>query len=160
MSDRFIQGSRRSLGVSHALGGAAGEDLSTVEQSWRDLTTFGSTVPDSVLRRADRYVMRWKNIYNWAWFQTQCKSAKGVQALLRHLNNKVYINVTIIYDLRLALTCFVRCNTTGTWLEYIHAALLSCYGYKSRGIGSMQHVSEYVVHYSVNCLLSCLTKYV
>ena len=75
--------------------------------------------------------MRWNNIYNWPWLKTQCKTANGVRALLYHLDSKVYVSVTIIYDLRLALKCFVNCNTTGTWPMYLHAALLLCYAYTS-----------------------------
>jgi len=121
-SERFLRENKRSLELHHALGGAAGEDLSKVEQSWKELTNFGSTVSESVLQRKDRYCMRWNNIYNWPWLKKQCKTEKRVRDLLCHLDERVYFSVTIIYDLRLALKCFVNCNTTGIWQMYTPAA--------------------------------------
>lgn len=114
-SERFIRENKRSLEVHQALGGAAGEDLSKVKQSWKELTNFGSIVSESVLQRKDQYCMRWNNIYKWTWLKKQCKTEKGVRDLLRHLDERVYFSVTIIYDLRLAMKCFVNCNTTGIW---------------------------------------------
>lgn len=105
----------RILEVQHALGGAADEDISSVRRSWETLTVFGNTALDTedMAQKADRYFMRWNNILKWV--RVQCKSAAQVLKLLDHLDTKVFVSVTLIYDVRLALKCFVNCNTTGAF---------------------------------------------
>ena len=113
-----------SLELRHALGGAADEDLSHVEQSWKSLTYFGNDQLDigNVLERNDRYVKRWNNIYKWV--KVQYKSAATVVKLVNHLDNRVHVSVTVIYNIRLALKCFVNCNTTGA--QYCNVANPYC----------------------------------
>ena len=113
LSERFIQENMRCLEVHHALGGATEEDLIQVERSWKELTCFSSAKvqTDDIARRKDRYSMRWKNIYEWVI--RKYKSVNSVKELVTHLDKQVFVSVTIIYDLRLALRCFVNCNTTG-----------------------------------------------
>ncbi len=116
MSSRFITDeSERVLELRHALGGAADEVLGRVEQSWKSLTWFGNAELDTgnLLERKDRYVMRWNNTHQWV--QKRCGTETKVLNMLKHLDSRVYVSVTVIYDIRLALKCFVNCNTTGAW---------------------------------------------
>lgn len=114
VSKRFInEEDDRILELRHALGGAADEDLSSVENSWKRLTYFGNITVDAegLTHRVDRYVMRWNNICKWV--RAQCNTEAKVLNLLKHLDTRVFVSVTVIYDMRLALKCFVNCNTAG-----------------------------------------------
>ena len=113
MSNRFRnEDDERVLEVHHALGGEADEDIVSIKQSWTRLTDFGDTAFDTEdMPQRTAYVMRWKNILEWV--RVQCKSAATVLKLLDHLDTKTFVSVTVIYDTRLALKCFVNCNTTG-----------------------------------------------
>lgn len=105
----------RVLKLHHALEGGADEDLSTVEQTWRKLTSFGScavNTDEMSQQKKDRYAERWSTIYKHQIVK-QCKSPSAVTRLLEHLDDRVHISVTMVYNMRLALKCFVNCNTTG-----------------------------------------------
>ncbi len=117
MDERFVadDDNYRVLKLHHALGGGADEDLSTVEQTWRKLTSFGSSAvntDDVSQQKKDRYAQRWSTIYNHQLVK-QCKSLSAVKRLLEHLDDRVHVSVTMVYNMHLALDCFVNCNTTG-----------------------------------------------
>ena len=128
MNKRFITDEgEQILEVHHALGGAADEDLDSVEKSWISLTYFGNAELDTgnILQRKDRYIMRWNNIYKWVKALCKENEAKVIK-LVNHLDTRIYVSVTVIYDLRLALKCFVTCNTTGMYCNLLLQAALCC----------------------------------
>jgi len=117
MDERFVAGDDkyRVLKLHHALEGGADEDLSTVELTWRKLTSFGSSAVNTdemSQQKKDRYAERWSTIYKHQIVK-QCKDPSAVTRLLEHLDDRVHISVTMVYNMRLALKCFVNCSTTG-----------------------------------------------
>ena len=150
MDERFVAGDDkyRVLKVHHALGGDADEDLSTVEQTWRKLTSFGKSAvntDDLSQRKKDRYALRWSTIHHWIF--TQCKRPSGVTRLLKHLDDRVHVSVTMVYDMHLALKCFVNCNTAGITSSSCCKAGLS--------LGKYACCQTYIMHVFGSAYMNC-----
>lgn len=115
LAKRFItDDDKRVLTLEFALGGSDDEDTNNVVQTWKSLTYFGNAALDAteLLRQKDRYLIRWANVYEWV--KQHCKHETRLVEIVQHVNERVYVSVTLVYDLRLAMRCFHDCNTTGS----------------------------------------------
>ena len=114
-SSRFIKNPTRILQLNNALAGDATESADKIVKSWEDLTDFADSNidVDEVLKRKnpDKCAGRWREIYKWV--EQNLKGTAAVKKFVTHLDEHVYISITRIWHLSLALQCFVRCNTTG-----------------------------------------------
>ena len=114
LSARFVKNERRILVLNNALAGDATESADAVVESWDHLTDFSGSIltTNEILNsKSDKYCGRWNDIYKFV--NTNFKSTEAIQKFRAHLDNHVYISITKIQHLSLALQSFVRCNSTG-----------------------------------------------
>lgn len=113
LSKRFICNDHRILVLNNTLAGDDAESADSIVETWENLTDFADSVLSAKLiaSKNDKYTMRWKDIEDFV--TKNFTTSEAVQQFIEHLNTHVYVSVTLIWHLGLALQCFVRCNSTG-----------------------------------------------
>lgn len=113
LSKRFICNDQRILVLNNTLAGDDAESADSIVETWENLTDFADSVLSAthIASKNDKYTMRWKDIEDFV--TKNFTTSKAVQQFIEHLNTHVYVSVTLIWHLGLALQCFVRCNSTG-----------------------------------------------
>ena len=139
---RFVaeSGGTRLLCVSSAQGGDNELEASQTQQVWTNLTSFADSWAElSDANGNSKYAMRWRDMT--AWVSRLFNSQKALERLLRHIDTKVYLTVTTVTNIRLALKSFVRCNAAGE-LQYcaVSRVLYSISGSRSPAIISGAYI--------------------
>lgn len=113
LSERFICKDQRILVLNNTLAGDDAESADSIVETWENLTDFADSVLSAkhIASKKDKYTMRWKDIEDFV--TKNFTTSEAVQQFIEHLNTHVYVSVTLIWHLGLALQCFVRCNSTG-----------------------------------------------
>lgn len=118
LSDRFYRhkDSKRILELNNALAGDAADSADSIVATWKHLTDFaGSVLTQQELKsKNDKYTGRWKDIYKFV--DKIFGTSDAVKQFADYLDTHVYVSITSIQHLSLALQSFVRCNSTGNKL--------------------------------------------
>ena len=114
---RFVKSSERILELHNALAGDHTETSEGSVRSWETLTNFCASTLDvnaiCDMKQPDKYTLRWRDICRWV--EVDFKTTADLEKFKNHLDNHVYINITLTSHLALALHNFVRSNSTGTY---------------------------------------------
>lgn len=114
-SDRFYlhHTSKRILELNNALAGDAADSADSIVATWGHLTDFASSVfsRQDLNSKNDKYTGRWRDICNFV--EVNFKTSEAVKEFRDHLDTHVYVSITSIQHLGLALQSFVRCNSAG-----------------------------------------------
>lgn len=115
-SARFIKlPDERILQLNNVLAGDTADDAGTTVDAWGSLTDFAGSCIDAkgVMSRKnpDKYTGRWRDILKWV--KSNLEGAGAINSFKSHLDSHVYVSITSMWHLGLALQSFIRCNTTG-----------------------------------------------
>lgn len=101
-------------------------------RTWDSLCSLLDVQADKVNAMSGRYAKMWARMYNFIG-RMYCSSSKNcpqthIESLLSfvtHIRKNVYLSITVISNMKLALRSFVRCNATGECMQQ-SATVTSC----------------------------------
>lgn len=115
-SERFFNtADERILQLNNTLAGDNTDDAGTIVFAWESLTDFAGSYIDAKevnsRNNPDKYSGRWRDMFKWV--KQNMKGAEAINSFRSHLDSHVYISITSMWHMDLALQSFIRCNTTG-----------------------------------------------